>query len=106
MLQKVVLLGVMGMFNYYFPDLRPLADAVNVLITVFVIVVLVKIRPSKTEEYNTANIFSQTVLLRVLLRTLMVCTHPACTKTTGNTAGYSGDVLASHPCFTAAVRSW
>eukprot|EP01046_Picozoa_sp_COSAG06_P018459 COSAG06_NODE_1287_length_9996_cov_24.173083_3_plen_524_part_00 len=63
MLQKVVLLGVMGMFNYYFPDFRPLADTVNVLITVFVIVVLVKIRPSKTEEYNTANIFSQTVLL-------------------------------------------
>ena len=62
MLQKVVLIGVMGTVAQTF-GAGPLTDAINILFTVFMIVVLVRVQPSKTWEYNVANAFSQSVLL-------------------------------------------
>lgn len=58
MIQKVILVGFMGVLSR-----GALTNVINVSVSVFMLTVLFKYRPSKTEEYNNANILSQTVIL-------------------------------------------
>ena len=58
MIQKVILVGFMGMIPR-----GALTNVVNVSVSIYMVTVLFKSRPSKTEEYNNANILSQIVIL-------------------------------------------
>ena len=58
MVQKVIFVGFMGLFP---PGM--IQSVCNVLLSVFMLVVLFKVMPSKTEEYNKANVMSQIVVL-------------------------------------------
>ena len=63
MVEKVVLVGVMGFFS---PRSLMLSTA-NILVTVYMLCCICAKRPSRTEEYNTAAIMSHAVLLMTYL---------------------------------------
>jgi hypothetical protein len=73
MLEKVVLVGLMG-----FLDRRGLMQAaVNMTVVLLFLLLIVRRMPSKTEEYNKGNIFSHINILAVYLASLML--NPAVT---------------------------
>ena len=63
MLEKVVLVGIMGFFDRG----GLLQAAVNMGVVMFFLLVIVRRMPSKTEEYNKGNIFSHINILMVYL---------------------------------------
>ena len=71
MFEKLILCGFLGIIRVYIGGFI-LTNTLSLITTLVVMCVVVAIRPSKTEPYNTANIFSHGLIAVNLLATCML----------------------------------
>ena len=82
MLEKVVLVGIMGFFDRG----GLLQAAVNMGVVMFFLLVIVRRMPSKTEEYNAGNIFSHVNIMARPPRPLAPVARSGGVSSTGSLA--------------------